>query len=129
MQRSNLNSKSYPTVIGSRRLCYQGTPSSCATRRRTTTLLNLGRLGSVLIEKGDPKQLGVSQNQGYLFGCSQNKNYSILGSILGCPLFWETISWSATIAVLKTGLWFGCIFVQVTQWFQQFSARARPSEW
>ena len=29
--------------------------------------------------------LGVSQNKGYLFGGSYNKDYSILGSILGYP--------------------------------------------
>ena len=30
-------------------------------------------------------QVGVSQNQGYLFGGPNNKDYSILGSILGSP--------------------------------------------
>ena len=34
--------------------------------------------------------MGVSQNYGYLFGGPNNKDYSILGSILGFPLFWET---------------------------------------
>ena len=29
----------------------------------------------------------VSQNYGYPFGCPQNKDYSILGSILGFPYF------------------------------------------
>ena len=31
--------------------------------------------------------LGVSQNWGYLFGGPYNKDYSILGSILGSPYF------------------------------------------
>ena len=31
--------------------------------------------------------MGVSQNQGYLFGGPYNKDYSILGSILGSPYF------------------------------------------
>ena len=31
--------------------------------------------------------LQVSQNYGYLFGGSHNKDYSILGSILGSPSF------------------------------------------
>ena len=31
--------------------------------------------------------LGVSQNRGTLFGCPYNKDYSILGSILGSPYF------------------------------------------
>ena len=31
--------------------------------------------------------MGVSQNQGYLFGGPYNKDYSILGSILGYPNF------------------------------------------
>ena len=30
--------------------------------------------------------LGVSQNWGYLFGGSHNKDYSILGLILGSPI-------------------------------------------
>ena len=30
---------------------------------------------------------GVSQNYGYLFGSPHNKDYSILGSILGFPYF------------------------------------------
>ena len=30
-------------------------------------------------------QMGVSQNYGYLFGGPHNKDYSILGSILGSP--------------------------------------------
>ena len=29
--------------------------------------------------------MGVSQNYGYLFGVPNNKDYSILGSILGSP--------------------------------------------
>ena len=32
-------------------------------------------------------KLGVSQNSGYLFGGPHNKDYSILGSILGSPYF------------------------------------------
>ena len=32
----------------------------------------------------------VSQNQGYLFRGPTDEDYSILGSILGVPLFWET---------------------------------------
>ena len=32
-------------------------------------------------------QMGVSQNQGYPFGGPYNKDYSILGSILGSPYF------------------------------------------
>ena len=31
--------------------------------------------------------MGVSQNYGYLFGSPHNKDYSILGSILGFPYF------------------------------------------
>ena len=31
--------------------------------------------------------MGVSQNSGYLFGGSNNKDYSILGSISGSPYF------------------------------------------
>ena len=31
--------------------------------------------------------MGVSQNYGYLFGHPHNKDYSILGSILGPPYF------------------------------------------
>ena len=31
--------------------------------------------------------MGVSQNWGYHFGCPYNKDYSILGSILGFPYF------------------------------------------
>ena len=31
--------------------------------------------------------MGVSQNCGYLFGGPHNKDYSILGSIVGCPYF------------------------------------------
>ena len=31
--------------------------------------------------------MGVSQNYGYLFGGPNNKDYSILGSILGSPYF------------------------------------------
>ena len=33
------------------------------------------------------KYMGVSQNWGYLFGGPYNKDYSILGSILGSPYF------------------------------------------
>ena len=33
------------------------------------------------------RNLGVSQNYGYLFGGPHNKDYSILGSILGSPYF------------------------------------------
>ena len=33
--------------------------------------------------------MGVSQNQGYLFGGPHNNDYGILGSILGSPFFWE----------------------------------------
>ena len=37
------------------------------------------------------KYLGVSQKLGILFlGGPKNEDYSILGSILGFPLFWET---------------------------------------
>ena len=32
-------------------------------------------------------KLGVSQNNGYLYGGPHNKDYSILGSILGSPDF------------------------------------------
>ena len=31
--------------------------------------------------------MGVSQNQGYLFGGPYHKDYSIVGSILGSPYF------------------------------------------
>ena len=31
--------------------------------------------------------MGISQNYGYLFGGPHNKDYSILGSILGPPYF------------------------------------------
>ena len=31
--------------------------------------------------------MGVSQNEGYHFGDPHNKDYSILGSILGSPYF------------------------------------------
>ena len=31
--------------------------------------------------------MGISQNYGYLFGGPHNKDYSILGSILGSPYF------------------------------------------
>ena len=34
--------------------------------------------------------MGVSQNKGYHFGGPNNKDYSILGSILGFPYFGET---------------------------------------
>ena len=34
-----------------------------------------------------PTYMGVSQNYGYLFGGPNNKDYSILGSILGSPYF------------------------------------------
>ena len=33
----------------------------------------------------------VSQNLRFLFLGPHNKDYSILGSVLGVPLFWETI--------------------------------------
>ena len=33
------------------------------------------------------RHIGVSQNEGYLYGGPQNKGYSILGSILGPPYF------------------------------------------
>ena len=35
-------------------------------------------------------RIRVSQNKGYLFGDPYNKDYSILGSILGFPPFWES---------------------------------------
>ena len=34
-----------------------------------------------------PPYMGVSQNYGYLFEGPHNKDYSILGSILGSPYF------------------------------------------
>ena len=34
-----------------------------------------------------PGYMGVSQNKGYHFGDPHNKDYSILGSILGSPYF------------------------------------------
>ena len=34
--------------------------------------------------------MGVSQNYLYPFGGPHNKDYSVWGSILGVPLFWET---------------------------------------
>ena len=36
---------------------------------------------------GDPKDIGVSQNLGVLFEGPNNKDYSLLGSILGSPYF------------------------------------------
>ena len=44
----------------------------------------VGRARSQFLMKGN---LGVSQNYGYLFGSPHNKDYSILGSILGFPYF------------------------------------------
>ena len=37
--------------------------------------------------------MGVSQNSGYLFGGPNNKDYSILGSILGSPYFGKLPYW------------------------------------
>ena len=36
--------------------------------------------------------LGISQNKGYRFEGSHNKDYSILGSILGSPYFGREIT-------------------------------------
>ena len=35
--------------------------------------------------------MGVSQNYGYLFGDPHNKDYSILGSILGSPIYLNSL--------------------------------------
>ena len=37
--------------------------------------------------------IGVSQNEGYHFEGLHNKDYNILGSIFGFPLFRETTIW------------------------------------
>ena len=39
----------------------------------------------------------VSGNYGYHFWGAQNKDYSILGSILESPYFWETAIWGLEI--------------------------------
>ena len=39
------------------------------------------------LAKGCGEDLGVSQNYGYPFGGPHNKDYSILGSLLGSPYF------------------------------------------
>ena len=36
-------------------------------------------------------EIGVSQHQGHLFGGPHNKDYSILGSILGFPYFGKVL--------------------------------------
>ena len=33
--------------------------------------------------------MGISQNSGYHFGGPYNKDYSVLGSILGSPYLWK----------------------------------------
>ena len=43
-------------------------------------------------------EMGVSQNYGYLIGGPHNKDCSILGSILGVPLFWETTKSSHSLS-------------------------------
>ena len=48
-----------------------------------------------------PGQLGVSQNEGYLFGGPHHKDYYILGSILGSPYFGKLPFICAFIHVLS----------------------------
>ena len=53
-------------------------------RRNSPKVLEAKGLPAIL-SKGP--YMGVYQNYGYLFGGSHNKDYSILGSILGSPYF------------------------------------------
>ena len=51
------------------------------------TFLVGGLQGNRLQGFGLRDEVGVSHNYGYLFGSSQNKDYSVLSSILGSPCF------------------------------------------
>ena len=48
--------------------------------------------------------MGISQNQGCFFGGPYNKDYSILGSILGFPLFRESSLYDR-IGFVRQGMW------------------------
>ena len=49
-----------------------------------------------------PIYMGVSQSYRYLSGGPHNKDYSILGSILGFPLFWESTTSKPLMSRMQT---------------------------
>ena len=59
--------------------------NSVASNPSDNAVLQLREAPECLLEA--KWHMGVSQNYGYLFGGSHNKDYSILGSILGSPYF------------------------------------------
>ena len=56
-------------------------------------LEDLDRLGA-MANPGQVLMWGFPKIRGYLFDGPHNKDYSILGSTLGFPLFWEIVSYS-----------------------------------
>ena len=57
--------------------------------------------------------MGVSQNHGYLFGGPYNKEYSILGSILGFPYLEKLPDEPRLLKHPEEGLYTFCIIVHI----------------